>query len=201
MKELGVTNEQFLAACERAEQNPIHKKIVDQIVAVDNFLAFKKLMVKRNQYMNQQAIELFEKMKQKQLEKPTPGAEKAEESKDADKSAEVVTGTPVPATAGTTPGLDKKQADELKEVMRVAQQIERAEEAALMKKALEESEKQAELAKNALNEEEEMLKRAIEESQREENDRLQRQKTLEQQEQDKIAVAQRSSDAENEIAK
>ena len=41
-----------------------------------------------------------------------------------------------------------------------------------MKKALEESEKQAELAKNALNEEEEMLKRAIEESQREENDRL-----------------------------
>ena len=46
-----------------------------------------------------------------------------------------------------------------------------------------------------------MLKRAIEESQREENDRLQRQKTLEQQEQDKIAVAQRSSDAENEIAK
>jgi len=48
MKELGVTNEQFLQACERADGNPIHKKIVDQIVAVDNFLAFKKLMVKRN---------------------------------------------------------------------------------------------------------------------------------------------------------
>lgn len=48
MQELGVTNEQFLESCERAEKNPIHKKIVDQIVAVDNFLAFKKLMVKRN---------------------------------------------------------------------------------------------------------------------------------------------------------
>ena len=48
MKELGVTEEQFLESCERAEQNPIHKKIADQIMAVDNFLAFKKLMVKRN---------------------------------------------------------------------------------------------------------------------------------------------------------
>ena len=65
MKELGVTNEQFLQACERAEQNPIHKKIVDQIVAVENFLAFKKLMWKRNQELNKQAIELFERMRLK----------------------------------------------------------------------------------------------------------------------------------------
>ena len=62
MKELGVTNEQFVEACERAEQNPIHKKIVDQIMAVDNFLAFKKLMVKRNQELNKQAMELYQKM-------------------------------------------------------------------------------------------------------------------------------------------
>ena len=48
MAELGVTDTQFLEACEKAEGNPIHKKIVDQIVAVENFLAFKKLMVKRN---------------------------------------------------------------------------------------------------------------------------------------------------------
>lgn len=68
MKELGVTNEQFLQACERAEQNPIHKKIVDQIVAVENFLAFKKLMWKRNQELNKQAIELFERMRLKQAE-------------------------------------------------------------------------------------------------------------------------------------
>lgn len=59
MKELGVTEQQFLESCEKAEQNPIHKKIVDQIMAVDNFLAFKKLMVKRNQELNKQAIELM----------------------------------------------------------------------------------------------------------------------------------------------
>ena len=49
MNELGVTDEQFLQACDRAEKNPIHKRVVDQIMAVDNFIAFKKLMVKRNQ--------------------------------------------------------------------------------------------------------------------------------------------------------
>ena len=65
MTELGVSDEQFVEACQKAEQNPIHKKIVDQIMAVDNFLAFKKLMVKRNQELNKQAIEMFEKLAQK----------------------------------------------------------------------------------------------------------------------------------------
>lgn len=48
MTELGVTDEQFVEACDRASKNPLHKKIVDQIMAVENFLAFKRLMVKRN---------------------------------------------------------------------------------------------------------------------------------------------------------
>ena len=56
MTELGVTDEQFVQACEKASQNPIHKKIVDQITAVDNFVAFKKLMVKRNMEFNAQAL-------------------------------------------------------------------------------------------------------------------------------------------------
>jgi protein-disulfide isomerase-like protein with CxxC motif len=48
MAELGVTEEQFMDACDKASTNPLHKKIVDQITAVENFTAFKKLMVKRN---------------------------------------------------------------------------------------------------------------------------------------------------------
>ena len=48
MGELGVSDAQFVEACKRAESNPVHKKIVDQILAVENFLAFKRLMVKRN---------------------------------------------------------------------------------------------------------------------------------------------------------
>ena len=53
LAELGVTQEQFLEACDKASKNPIHKKIVDQIVAVDNFVAFKKLMCKRNAELNE----------------------------------------------------------------------------------------------------------------------------------------------------
>ena len=55
--------------------------------------------------------------------------------------------TPTSATGATnpttnmTPDEAKKQADELKEVMKIAQQIEKAEEEELMKRALEESEK------------------------------------------------------------
>ncbi len=61
MAELGVTQEQFIQACEKASENPLHKKIVDQIIAVDNFIAFKKLMVKRNTELNEQAIQMFQK--------------------------------------------------------------------------------------------------------------------------------------------
>ena len=59
MVELGVTHEQFVEACEKAENKPYHKKIVDQIIAVDNFVAFKKLMVKRNTELNEEAFKNF----------------------------------------------------------------------------------------------------------------------------------------------
>jgi polyhydroxyalkanoate synthesis regulator protein len=34
---------------------------VDQITAVENFIAFKKLMVKRNTELNEQAMQMFSK--------------------------------------------------------------------------------------------------------------------------------------------
>ena len=49
-----------MAICSKAQQKPIHKKIVDQIVAVDNFIAFKTLCCKRNDELNKQAFKLFE---------------------------------------------------------------------------------------------------------------------------------------------
>ena len=123
MAELGVSDVQFVEACQRAEQNPIHKKIVDQIMAVDSFLAFKKLMVKRNQELNRQAMELFKK----QGEAASTPAEP--------------TATGAPTTAGApakegTPATDeetKKAQDELREVMKVAHSLERAEEEEMMK--------------------------------------------------------------------
>ena len=36
----------------KASANPLHQKLVAEILAVDNFSAFKKLMQKRNKEMN-----------------------------------------------------------------------------------------------------------------------------------------------------
>lgn len=71
MAELGVTQDQFLMACEKASANPLHKKIVDQITAVDNFIAFKRLMVKRNTELNEQAIKMLTGQSQQQ-QQPAP---------------------------------------------------------------------------------------------------------------------------------
>ena len=51
-----------MEACGQAKKNPVHKKIVDQIIAVDNFMAFKRLMCKRNGELNQQAMKMLEKI-------------------------------------------------------------------------------------------------------------------------------------------
>lgn len=160
MAELGVSDVQFVEACQRAEQNPIHKKIVDQIMAVDSFLAFKKLMVKRNQELNRQAMELFKK-----------------QSEAASTPAEP-TATGAPTTAGApakegTPATDeetKKAQDELREVMKVAHSLERAEEEEMMKRALEESEKYKSEEQKASEEEERMINEAIAASMQEENE-------------------------------
>ena len=118
MTELGISDEQFVAACQKAEANPIHKKIVDQIMAVDSFLAFKRLMVKRNNELNKQAMELYEKA--------TAG------KNGTTGGATTATGMPKDTTAeNATPASEeekKKQAAELREVMRVAHSLERAEE-------------------------------------------------------------------------
>lgn len=58
-------------------------------MAVENFLAFKRLMVKRNQELNKQAVELFNRVQAKEEAKakpadgetPTPAAGPTEETK------------------------------------------------------------------------------------------------------------------------
>jgi len=81
LAELGVDQDVFMGACAKAEKNPIHKKIVDQIVAVDNFVAFKRLMCKRNAELNQQAMKLIEKEAGKKKEEEKKTEEKKENSK------------------------------------------------------------------------------------------------------------------------
>lgn len=184
LAELGVTQEQFMAACQKAESNPIHKKIVDQIVAVENFMAFKKLMCKRNAELNSQAMKMLQKQQQ---------ALKEEDEKDQKEL-----GTPK-----TDPEAAKKKTDELlleqqkkakskgidkefAEALRVAQEAERAEEEELMKKALEESKLIEQRQKEEEEEEMKLIQQAIEMSRREEEER-------------KAKEGQASSDPQNEV--
>jgi uncharacterized UPF0160 family protein len=70
MAEVEITQEQFLEAFEKAKSNPQHQRIVNQILAVENFVAFKKLMVKRNTELNEEALKfMLQKEKQQMIEK------------------------------------------------------------------------------------------------------------------------------------
>lgn len=55
LADLNVTDEQFVKACHIKASN-----IFDQILSVDNFVAFKKLMVKKNKELYLEAYNLLE---------------------------------------------------------------------------------------------------------------------------------------------
>lgn len=58
IKDLGITEEQFVEACEQANKNDENKKIINQLLSVDDFMAFKHLMLQRNKELNDQATKL-----------------------------------------------------------------------------------------------------------------------------------------------
>ena len=54
-------------ACLKAKDNPVHARVVDQITAVDNFLAFKKLMIRRNNELNEEALKMMLQKEQQSI--------------------------------------------------------------------------------------------------------------------------------------
>lgn len=52
LAEFEIAQEDFLEAFKKAERNPVHRRIKNQIDAVENFVAFRKLMMKRNAELN-----------------------------------------------------------------------------------------------------------------------------------------------------
>lgn len=55
--EMGITREQFKAACESSASNATHSRIVQQILSVDDFESFKKMMIKKNMQINEIAMQ------------------------------------------------------------------------------------------------------------------------------------------------
>lgn len=128
-------------------------------MAVDSFLAFKRLMVKRNEELNRQAVEMYSKMEKAQAEKATPTATGAENASATQAAAGSQAAKPDATPETLLSDEDKKkQAAELKEVMRLAHTLERQEEEEMMRKALEESEKLKSEEQKAIDEEEEMIR-------------------------------------------
>ena len=64
MFELGASQEQFLKVAEKGLKNEEDKKYFEQLVACDNFIYFKGMMVKRNLQLEEEAWKLMKQKKE-----------------------------------------------------------------------------------------------------------------------------------------
>mmetsp|Transcript_4809 Transcript_4809/g.5863 ORF Transcript_4809/g.5863 Transcript_4809/m.5863 type:complete len:140 (+) Transcript_4809:198-617(+) len=55
IQDLGISQQDFVVAWSRAQKR-IHKSLLQQIMAVEDFMLFKKMMVNRNIAMNKEAM-------------------------------------------------------------------------------------------------------------------------------------------------
>jgi len=54
--EMAITREGFYSACEKSSNNPAHHRVVQQILSVEDFASFKRMMIKKNQQINEIAL-------------------------------------------------------------------------------------------------------------------------------------------------
>lgn len=64
LKDLGITNEDFLSLVNRGLRTKEHKKVFQQLLIADSFMVFKKLMVKRNKELELEALKQLEEQGQ-----------------------------------------------------------------------------------------------------------------------------------------
>lgn len=57
--DLGITQEQFVNACEEADRKEENRKYLDIILSADDFIKFKEMMVKRNMRLNEKALKFY----------------------------------------------------------------------------------------------------------------------------------------------
>ena len=54
---MGISFEFFKAACETSGNSPTNTRIVQQILSVEDFESFKKMMIKKNMQINEIALQ------------------------------------------------------------------------------------------------------------------------------------------------
>lgn len=102
-------------------------------MAVDNFVQFKRLMVKRNTELNQQCLAM-EKVAEAEAQPKDTTSAKKEAPKEAGKKDNAKK-----ESAPKEAAVPKDEA--MKEALKVAQELERMEEEEMMRRAIEESQK------------------------------------------------------------
>ena len=45
---MGIDRDIFYLACEKSKRNPSHYRVVQQILSVEDFVAFKRMMIRKN---------------------------------------------------------------------------------------------------------------------------------------------------------
>jgi hypothetical protein len=58
--DVGASQEQFLLAAKKGLESPTDKKYFEQLVACDNYLYFKNMMIRRNLQLEEQAFKLMQ---------------------------------------------------------------------------------------------------------------------------------------------
>jgi len=74
--EVGIQREDFYAACELSTHHKTHYKLVQQILAVEDFFSFKRMMIRKNQEFNEMALKsMLEAEQRAKGELPASGTE------------------------------------------------------------------------------------------------------------------------------
>eukprot|EP00321_Phaeocystis_globosa_P007078 CAMPEP_0118822418 /NCGR_PEP_ID=MMETSP1162-20130426/9172_1 /TAXON_ID=33656 /ORGANISM="Phaeocystis Sp, Strain CCMP2710" /LENGTH=234 /DNA_ID=CAMNT_0006752965 /DNA_START=170 /DNA_END=870 /DNA_ORIENTATION=+ len=144
LEELGVTGEQFAAVCEAAAQQQVGMEVLEQILAVDDFVSFKKMMVKRNMELELEAMKALQSLSARIAEEGSGSGGEQEEPGDDDFEAQLQQALELSMkeaqAAGTSTGINSADVDRQQAE---AEEADLAMAIALSLQVEEEKEKQA----------------------------------------------------------
>ena len=89
LEDMGVTGEQFAAVCEAAAQQQVGMEVLEQILAVDDFVSFKKMMVKRNMELELEAMKALQSLSTRIAAEGSGGGGEQEEPGEDDFEAQL----------------------------------------------------------------------------------------------------------------
>ena len=77
LEEYGISAEQFAEVCSQAHLQENARDVIEQVLALDDFVSFKKMMVKRNMELELEAMKMLHSLNQKLAAELDDGADAA----------------------------------------------------------------------------------------------------------------------------